>query len=81
MAKKSTKSEISFEEALQELETITEKLSEGDFPLEEAISIYERGIELKKICTERLKKAEERIKILVEKGGKLKEKDFDIKDD
>lgn len=62
MAKKEEK--VSFEEALQELESITEKLERGQLTLEESIKAYERGMELKKICTERLKEAEGKIEYL-----------------
>lgn len=45
-----TKSKISFEDALMELEQIAEKLERQDFSLEESLKAYERGMELKKIC-------------------------------
>ncbi|HMV45122.1 MAG TPA: exodeoxyribonuclease VII small subunit [Leptospiraceae bacterium] len=56
--------EISFEEALNELEQIAEKLERGQLTLEDSIKAYERGMELKKICTERLKEAEGKIEYL-----------------
>lgn len=55
---------ISFEEALEELERIAEKLERGQLTLEESIKAYERGMELKKICSERLKEAEGKIEML-----------------
>ncbi|MCC5814635.1 MAG: exodeoxyribonuclease VII small subunit [Leptospira sp.] len=58
------KEELNFEEAIQELEDIAEKLEKGQISLEESILAYERGVELKKICTDRLKEAESRIEIL-----------------
>ncbi|MDX1957662.1 MAG: exodeoxyribonuclease VII small subunit [Leptospiraceae bacterium] len=60
---KSEKS-ISFEEAIDELEKISEKLERGQLSLEDSIKAYERGMELKKICTERLKEAEGKIEFL-----------------
>lgn len=56
--------DISFEEALNELEQIAEKLERGQLTLEDSIKAYERGMELKKICTERLKEAEGKIEYL-----------------
>ena len=50
--------DVSFEEALNELEQIAEKLERGQLTLEDSIKAYERGMDLKKICTERLKEAE-----------------------
>ncbi|NCN08508.1 MAG: exodeoxyribonuclease VII small subunit [Leptospira sp.] len=61
---KSKKEEMNFEEAISELEDIAEKLEKGQISLEDSILAYERGVELKKICTDRLKEAESRIEIL-----------------
>ncbi len=52
---------ISFEDALKNLEEIVENLNNDDLNLEEAISAYEKGMELKKICEQRLKEAKLRI--------------------
>ena len=42
------KNDISFEEALKDLEKIVENLNNGDMELEKAITAYEKGIQLKK---------------------------------
>lgn len=52
---------MSFETALAELETIVARLEKGDVPLEESISIYERGEALKARCDTLLKSAEEKV--------------------
>jgi len=52
---------LSFERALAELETIVENLERGEVPLEESISLYERGEALKAHCEARLKAAEMRV--------------------
>lgn len=65
-------SKISFEDALKELEKIAEKLEKGQLTLEESIKAYERGMELKKICTDRLKEAEGKIELLTKsKDGEI----------
>lgn len=56
--------DVSFEEALNELEQIAEKLERGQLTLEDSIKAYERGMDLKKICSERLKEAEGKIEFL-----------------
>ena len=61
------KNDISFEEALKDLEKIVEDLNNGDMELEKAITAYEKGIELKNICEERLKNAQERIELIQNK--------------
>lgn len=47
-----------FEESLQELDEIVQRLEKGDVPLEEALTIFQRGMELSKQCESTLKKAE-----------------------
>jgi exodeoxyribonuclease VII small subunit len=64
MKEKEKKKDLSFEEAIAELEQIAEKLEKGQISLEDSILAYERGVELKKICTDRLMEAESRIEIL-----------------
>ena len=61
------KNDISFEEALKDLEKIVEELNNGDMELEKAITAYEKGIQLKNICEERLKNAQERIELIQNK--------------
>lgn len=62
---------ISFEEAMEQLEGIVERLEEGDVPLEEAIAIYKEGMELSKLCHDKLKNVEEQLaKIITEDGRK-----------
>ncbi len=58
------KDNISFEEALKDLEKIVDDLNNGDMELEKAITAYEKGIKLKNICEEKLKNAQERIKLI-----------------
>ena len=61
------KNDISFEEALKDLEKIVEDLNNGDMELEKAITAYEKGVQLKNICEERLKNAQERIELIQNK--------------
>ncbi|WP_372893839.1 exodeoxyribonuclease VII small subunit [Rhodosalinus sp.] len=53
--------EMSFEEAMRELEAVVTKLERGDVALEDSIRLYERGAELKKRCETKLKEAEEKV--------------------
>lgn len=54
-------SKLSFEQALQELDTLVKKLEEGRLPLEEAIASYERGTSLKNHCEAKLREAKLRV--------------------
>ncbi|KAB2861848.1 MAG: exodeoxyribonuclease VII small subunit [Bauldia sp.] len=53
--------QLSFEKALEELESIVQRLEQGKVELEESIAIYERGEALKKHCERLLKEAEGRV--------------------
>ena len=57
----------SFEQALEELEALVEKLEDGEVPLEESVKSFEQGMKLLKLCRTRLETAETTIKKLVEK--------------
>lgn len=62
---------LSFEKALAELETIVGKLESGNVPLEESITLYQRGEALKARCDALLKDAEQRVeKITLNAEGK-----------
>lgn len=63
--------EMSFEQALQELEAIVGGLEQGDVPLDQSISKYERGEALRKHCQKLLQDAEAKVeKIKVNNAGK-----------
>lgn len=64
---------LSFEQALDELETIVKRLEEGRVPLAESVAIYERGEALKQRCEDLLRQAEARVeKITLDASGKPK---------
>lgn len=53
--------ELSFEQAMRELETVVDQLERGDVALDASIALYERGAALKKRCEDELKRAEEKV--------------------
>jgi len=62
---------LPFERAMEELETIVKRLEDGKVPLEESVTIYERGEALKRRCEELLKQAESRVeKITIDASGR-----------
>lgn len=70
--------DLSFEDALEELETIVQRLERGDASLEESIEIYERGARLKKFCESRLKAAKLKVeKIVLDADGTPNTEPFD----
>ena len=70
--------ELSFEDALTELETIVRDLETGKTDLEKSITSYERGIALKKHCEQKLKDAQAKIeKITVGADGSISTQPLD----
>jgi exodeoxyribonuclease VII small subunit len=67
--------EIKFEEALKKLEKIVEDLEKGDLSLDEALKKYQEGIELSRMCSQRLENAKKKIDVLV----KNKKGEFELK--
>jgi exodeoxyribonuclease VII small subunit len=62
---------LPFERAIEELESIVKRLEDGKVPLEESVTIYERGEALKRRCEELLRAAEARVeKITLDASGK-----------
>ena len=62
---------LTFERAIEELESIVKRLEEGKVPLEESVAIYERGEALKRRCEELLAQAEARVnKLVLDASGK-----------
>lgn len=59
-----TKKEITFEAALTELQSVVERLEAGKVPLEDALALYERGMELVALCNKRLDDAQQRVSVV-----------------
>ncbi len=70
---------MSFEEALEELRQIVGALERGDGKLDDAISSYQRGAELKAYCESKLRDAQEKVeKISLGPDGNAKTEAFDV---
>ena len=67
--------ELKFEEALKKLEKIVDDLENGELSLDEALKKYEEGIELSRVCAQRLDNAKKKIDILT----KNKKGEFNLK--
>ena len=63
------------EDALAQLETITEAMQRNDLPLEEALAAYQRGQELAQYCQQKLAEVEQKLQVL--DGDNLKELQLD----
>jgi exodeoxyribonuclease VII small subunit len=75
---KERETELNFEGAMDRLETIVEQMESGKLPLEDLIVRYEEGMNLVKICQERLASAEQKIEMIARSSaGKVIVKDFE----
>ena len=63
--------ELSFEEQLANLEKIVTELESGDVSLDAAINKYTEAMKISKICSDKLKNAEEQINKIVKDSGTL----------
>jgi len=68
--------EIKFEEALKKLEKIVDGLEGGELSLDEALKVYQEGIELARVCAQRLDNAKKKIDLL----AKNKKGEFELKE-
>jgi len=60
---------LTFEQSMQELETLVTKMEQGDLPLEDALQSFERGIQLARHSQQKLKDAEQKVNILTSQNG------------
>ena len=66
-----------FEECLQRLEKIVDELEKGNVPLEQAIKLFEEGVQLSNSCRQELEAAEGKVEILLKQNGKLQAEPFE----
>jgi exodeoxyribonuclease VII small subunit len=71
-----------FEKQLAALESVVERLEQGDLSLEESVRLFEEGIKLSDACKKELEAAEGKIQLLVDRGKNgMKVVDFEVKED
>lgn len=64
--------ERTFEEAMEQMEKIVQRLEENDVPLEEAIDLFQEGMALSKTCHQKLSKVEEKMDQILKEDGEMK---------
>lgn len=70
---------LSFEKALEELESIVTKLEEGGLSLDESLALFEKGVKLARYLREELQKAEKKVEILLkDEKGEMKAELFEL---
>jgi len=70
-----------FEKSLKELESIVDRMEQGEITLEESLQLFERGITLTRNCQSALQQAEQKVQQLIEKNGEEELVPFNEDDD
>lgn len=65
---------------MSKLEHLVEQMEDGDFSLEESLKAFEEGIKLTRECQQELKKAEQKVQMLIQKNGELDSVPFAAED-
>lgn len=79
MARKKTTPD--FEHSLAELQTLVERLENGELSLEDSLSTFEQGIRLSRECQSALTQAEQKVQLLLERNGEAEEVPFSTDDE
>lgn len=66
-----------FEDCLQRLEKIVDELEKGNTPLEQALKLFEEGMQLSSTCRKELEEAEGKVEILLKQNGKLQPEPYE----
>lgn len=70
-----------FEKSLEELETIVERMEEGELSLEESLKDFETGIKLTRSCQQALNEAEQKVQILLDQSTSAEPQPFENSED
>jgi geranylgeranyl diphosphate synthase, type II len=68
---------LDFEQSLADLQTLVERLENGELSLEDSLTAFEQGIGLTRDCQSALAQAEQKVQVLLERDGELAEEPFD----
>ncbi|WP_286234732.1 exodeoxyribonuclease VII small subunit [Thalassotalea sediminis] len=71
---------LNFEDALKELEIIVEQLEKGELNLEDSMTLFERGLSLSQVSQKKLKDAEQKVQILMQRQEKSSLENFESKE-
>jgi exodeoxyribonuclease VII small subunit len=71
------KATLDFEQSLTDLQSLVERLENGELSLEDSLTAFEQGVRLTRDCQAALSQAEQKVQILMERDGELEEVPFD----
>jgi exodeoxyribonuclease VII small subunit len=71
-----------FEDTFKKLETIVNKLESGDLSLEDSMKLFEEGMRLSRVCSEKLSEIQKRVEILMKtEDGELTPRPFPLEEE
>lgn len=71
--------DMTFEEALTQLEKAVEQLESGEMPLEQALEVFETGVKMSRLCSTKLNEVEKKVELLLNvKDGEPETAAFDM---
>ena len=68
--------EVSFEDALSQLEEVVHRMETGESPLESLVENYQSGVRLLKLCRSKIERAEMKVKEVTDQNGELELRNF-----
>lgn len=68
---------LNYEASVTELESLVNRLEQGDISLEESLKLYESGVLLTRDCQDALQAAEQKVQMLIQQSGQSNLVDFD----
>ncbi len=68
---------LRFEQILEKLQTVVQRLEDGDLALEESLAVFEEGVRLSRLGQKRLDEAERRVELLLETGAEVRTQPLD----
>ena len=74
---KKKQASFDFEKALEELEELVSSMEDGKLSLEDSLQAFEKGIKLTRECQAALKKAEQKVRVLINENGDTEEMEFE----
>jgi exodeoxyribonuclease VII small subunit len=74
---KKTQNDISFDEAIKQLEEVVKQLESGQLTLEKSVELYQQGMELSLLCDTKLKQAELKIEVVTQSSDNLLKQPFE----
>ena len=74
---KKKQASFDFEKALEELEELVSSMEDGKISLEDSLQAFEKGIKLTRECQAALKKAEQKVQVLINENGDTEELEFE----